>query len=63
MPVGLHSGATAVAWLLLLAALLGEPPGSSDTARRIAITIDDLPTVSVAGSDIDEAQRTTRPVG
>jgi hypothetical protein len=52
-----------VAWLLLLAALLGEPPGSSDTARRIAITIDDLPTVSVAGSDIDEAQRTTRPVG
>ncbi len=60
MPVGLHSKAMVVAWLLITASLLGKPHGSSDAARRIAITIDDLPTVSVASGGIDEARRTTR---
>lgn len=60
MSLGLQTKATVVAGLLLTAALLGEAAGSSNPARRVAITIDDLPTVSVTGNTIEDAQRTTR---
>jgi peptidoglycan/xylan/chitin deacetylase (PgdA/CDA1 family) len=55
-----RSAGTVLACLLLSATLSGGQTGSPIPERRIAITIDDLPTVSVTGSQIDEAERTTR---
>lgn len=49
-------------WIAVVAAvtLLGSSPSGSAPLREVAITIDDLPTVSVLGNDVETAERTTR---
>jgi len=51
-----------VAWILLtlwFALLPPSPAAPPPAAREIAVTIDDLPTVSVLGNDLAAAERTT----
>jgi peptidoglycan/xylan/chitin deacetylase (PgdA/CDA1 family) len=44
---------------LFLAALLATTLTSTTPSREVAVTIDDLPTISVLGSDLEAAQQTT----
>ena len=44
---------------LLAAALLAAALASTIASREVAVTIDDLPTASVLGNDLDAAQQTT----
>ena len=44
---------------LALAVLAQPPQPSQPSQRRMAVTIDDLPTASVLGNDIEAARRTT----
>lgn len=50
-----------IATLALAVAVLGASNAAPQTeGKRMAITIDDLPTASVLGNDIERAERTTR---
>lgn len=44
---------------LCVAALLATTLTSTTVSREVAVTIDDLPTISVLGNDLDAAQHTT----
>jgi hypothetical protein len=44
---------------LCLAALLATTLTSTTASREVAVTIDDLPTISVLGNDLEAAQHTT----